>query len=99
MILDTKPLTLAEVKTYLKDVDKEKPIHDYLKSFSELKIQDAEKLMNEVRALNSPKLKESHIVKLADFLPKDLEEVNKVCSDSNLSEEEASAILNITKNY
>ncbi len=91
-----KPLPLAEVKPYLKDTDDTKPIHEYVKKFVELKQDEARIIISAVKALNNPKLKEAHLVKLADFLPRDLEDVNKVCADANLSEEEAKAILSIT---
>ena len=35
-ILGKTPLSIAEVKTHLKSVDEEKPIHQYLKKFSKL---------------------------------------------------------------
>jgi len=98
MINDSKPLSLAEVKEYLKNV--ENPVmHDYLKKFCNIEPKEAEKLASEIRALNNPKVKESHIVKIVDFLPKDAEEVNKIFSDVSLSDEEANSFAEIAKKY
>ena len=61
--------------------------------------EDSEKLIAELRALNNLKLKEEHFIKIADFLPKDIEDVNKILNDVGLSEAEANAILEIVKKY
>lgn len=101
-ILSSQALTLAEAGQYVKESkegETRKPIHDYLKAFSKLKLADAKKLAGEIRALNNPRMKESHIVKVVDFLPRDNEDVNKIFSDASLSEEEINSILQIVKNY
>ena len=59
----------------------------------------ADKLIEEVRALGNPKINEVGLIKIADFLPQDSEELNKLFSEVNLTEEEAGAILNIIRNY
>lgn len=99
IIMSQKQLSIAEVKELAKGVDEKKQTADYLKKFAKLSKSDAHKLMEEVRGLNNIKLKEEDLIKLADFLPQDSEELNKLLSEANLSEEEAAAILNIVKNY
>ncbi len=99
MILSKKPLALGEVTALIPKAEEKKPIHDYLKSFSVLSKADASKLVSELRDLNNPKLKEENFVKLADFLPRDVEDVNKILIEANLTEAEANAILEIVKKY
>ena len=99
MIISKKPLTLGEVAALVPKAEDKRPIDDYLKNFATLSKGDAIKLMEEVRALNNPKLKEENIVKIADFLPKDQEDVNKILIEAGLNETEANAILEITKKY
>ena len=99
MILSKKPLTLAEVNSLVPKGEEKKPIHDYLKKFVQLSKEDAGKLLGDLVALNNPKLKEENLVKLVDFLPRDLEDVNKILNEANLSESEANAILEIVKKY
>ncbi len=99
MILDKKPVSLAEVAEIVKETDEKKPIHIYLKKFSKLSKADATKLRGELKSLNNLKLKEEHIIKLEDFLPKDMEDIGKIINDVSLSEAEANAILEITKKY
>ena len=98
MILEKKPLTLAEVKEIIKDIDN--PVmHDYLKTFAKLSEEKAKKLMHEISALNNHKMKEENIIKIVDFLPQDKEELAVVLNESSLNEEEGNAILEIVKKY
>lgn len=91
-------MSLAEVKHYMKDSENE-VMHTYLKEFCHIEPAEAKKLADEIRALNSPKVRETHIVKILDFLPRDAEEVNKIFADVSLSEEEANAFVEIVKKY
>jgi len=99
MILDQKPITLSEVKSLAKNLDEKSPLAEYLKKFAKLSVADSNKLLGELRALNSIKLREEHFVKIVDFLPQDNEELAKVVSEASLTEEEMQAILSIVKNY
>ena len=99
MIINQKPVSLAEVKGYIKESDDKKVMSDYIKKFNKLTKDKADKLIEEVRALNNPKINEVGLIKIADFLPQDSEELNKLFSEVNLTEEEAGAILNIVRNY
>ena len=98
MILSKKPKTLAEVKDLVKDIDN-KPLNDYFKSFVNLSLDKSDKLKSELSSLNNLKINEEDIVKLVDFIPKDKEEVNKIITETTLSEDETNAILSITTKY
>ena len=98
MIINKRPLTLAEVKSYV-DADENKQMADYLKKFSKLSEDKARALVDEIRSLNNPKIKDGDMVKITDFLPEDLESVNKIFTEVSLTEEEANAILEIVKKY
>ena len=98
MILSKKPVALAEVKDLAKDSEN-KELVEYLKNFTKLTKDKAEKLKEEIRSLSNLKIKEEDIIKIADFLPKDKEEVNKIFIDTTISEDEANAILAITGKY
>jgi DNA-directed RNA polymerase subunit F len=99
MIIKSEPLNLAQVKELTKNTDKDKPIVGYLKKFGKLDSKKAKELSDEVRALDNLKIKETHIVKIVDFLPKDAEDVNKIFVDVSLSEEEINKILEISGKY
>jgi len=94
MILSKKPLTLAEVKEYLKDEEKT-PILDYIKKFGKLSEEKAENIRKNLEKPNNTKIKEDHLVKILDFMPQDKEDINKILFDIGLTEEEEHAILEI----
>jgi DNA-directed RNA polymerase subunit F len=98
MIMDMKPLNLAEVKELVGN-NENKDILDYLKKFGKLKSEDAVKLSKDLRGLDNLKMKDEHIVKIVDFLPKDAEDLNKIFNDISLDEKESNEILEIIKNY
>ncbi len=99
MILNSKPLTLAEAQSYFKKGEEKRPVEDYFKAFTKLSEEDSSKLMNEITALNNPKLREESIVKIVDMVPKDAEDLNKILLDVSLSEVEINSILEIIKKY
>ena len=99
MILNKQPVTMAEAAKIVKTLDEKKPIHSYLKKFCETSEADAKKLKADLVALNNPKFKEEHYIKIIDFLPKDIEDMGKVVNDVSLSEQESNAVLEIIKKY
>ncbi len=99
MILSMKPLTLAEVRARIEHAEEKQPIHDYLKEYCKLSLEKAQELSEAIKAMKSIKIKEEHIVKVVDFLPRDAEEVHKIFSDVSLDESEVNAILDVVKNY
>ncbi|MGV8151793.1 MAG: hypothetical protein ACP5OG_01825 [Candidatus Nanoarchaeia archaeon] len=101
MILERKALDLAELESTLKDVaesDKKTEIEAYLKKFLKTKPESAKKITQELEALDMLKLKKEHIIKIIDLLPEDASDLNKIFSDTSLSEDETNKILEIVKN-
>ena len=90
---------MAEVGKIVKDVEGKENIQQYVKRFAGLDFEKVEKLMGEIRSLNNLKIKEENIVKIADFLPRKNEELNKIITEVNLTEEENKAILEVVKKY
>ncbi|PIN90913.1 hypothetical protein COU60_01055 [Candidatus Pacearchaeota archaeon CG10_big_fil_rev_8_21_14_0_10_34_76] len=99
MILDMKPVSLAEVKEIIKNMDEKKSLEDYLKKFNKLSNEKADKLKESVKGLDNPKIREDDFIKLADFVPKTSEDINKIFNDVSLNEEEINALLEILKEY
>lgn len=98
MIINKTPVSLAEVADYIKNV--ENPImEEYIKSFSKFSKADALKCMEEIKAMNNPKIKEENLVKIVDVVPKDAEDLNKIFLDVMLTDEETNSILEIVKKY
>lgn len=98
-ILNKTPLCLAEVKEHIKNLEEKKTMEAYIKRFGNLTKDKADKLKEELIALNNPKINAEYTVKIIDFLPKDAEDLNKIMVDANLSEEESKSILDVVKKY
>ncbi len=98
MILSKKPLSIVEVNDYMKDKEANEVVIEYLKRFGKMSKDKTNKIKEALTTLNNPKIKEEHIIRVIDFLPKDQEDINKIFLDASLNEEEARAILEIVKN-
>lgn len=99
MILEMKPLHLADVKELAGDLEEKKDLKDYLKKFGNLTKEKADALKDELVALDNLKIKEEYLIKVIDFLPKDVESLNKIFTEVSLNENEAQEILEIVKKY
>ena len=101
MILESKPITMAESKEILKDYDTEKAKASIImiKKFSKLTSEEAKKIFSEIKKLNLEKLKDEDIVKIIDFLPEDPESLRKIFAGSDITfdQDEISKILNAAK--
>ncbi|MEA3248523.1 MAG: hypothetical protein U9Q73_02340 [Nanoarchaeota archaeon] len=98
-IKEETPITMAEVISLVGDSDKGKTIKKFIKNFNKMPVEKAIELKEELKALNSMRLKEMHIVKIVDFMPKDASELNKIIVDVSLDEEETNKILEVLKKY
>lgn len=98
-IKEEKPLTMAEVAELVKNSESSKGIREFIKKFDIIKIEDAIKMKEEVKNLNLIKLKDAHIVKIVDFMPIDISEINKILPETSLDGEEMEKILNVVKKY
>jgi len=97
-----EPQTLAKVAGLIEkteETEKIKQLKNYLKKFVKIKEKEAEKLKQELEALDLIKLREEHIVKIIDILPEDLSDLNKIFNDTSLDEEEANKILEVVRKY
>jgi len=85
-LINEKPIPMYELKEELEKIKKRdeeleenaKASEEYLKKFLKIKKQEAEKLKQELEKLNIPRLKEQHIAKIIDLLPKTPEDVKLV---------------------
>lgn len=99
MILELRPVTMAEAKEIVVPAEENKTLVEYFDKFTKLEKSKAMKLKEEIEGLKNIKLKKEHVVKIVDFMPRDNEDVHKIVNDVSLSEEEVAAILNVVKNY
>ena len=96
MIIDKTALTLSEVKDFVKDLEEKKDLKDYLKKFESQK-KNGSGIIDKLKALDNIKIKEDHMIKIVDFMPRDSEDLNKIFTDVSLDEKESNEILEIVK--
>lgn len=99
MILKMTPVHLADVQELSGDLESRPELRDYLKEFSKLDKKKADSLVESLRGLNNMKLRDDSIMKIVDLLPKDIDGLNKIFTDTSLDEKEINAILEILKEY
>lgn len=99
VVKEETPITMAEVVSLVGDSDKAEEIKKFIKNFNGLSAEKALKMKGELRDLNLIKLKESSLVKIIDFLPRDASEINKILNDISLDTEETSKILEVVGKY
>ena len=79
-IIEETPLSMAELKEEIKKAkerDKERgasirvtKVEDYLNNFDVISLSKEKKLKTELEKLEVPRLKEEHVVKIIDLMPK-----------------------------
>ncbi len=100
MIIKQEPLTLIETKKLLEKADKDNPkvkkTLEYLKKFAKKLESDLTKKLN---SLKITKLKQKHIIKIADIMPETAAELRSILSgEVNLDANEIEKILEVIKN-
>lgn len=106
-VLNETPISAGELKEKLEGIKKrDKEIGnkamktmEYLATFVKIKKKEAEELKKKVLALNIPRLRDRHIVKILDIMPEDLEGLKLLFSGENITikQEDLTKILEVIK--
>jgi DNA-directed RNA polymerase subunit F len=99
VIKEERPITLAEVYDSVGDNEKAEGVKKFLKTFIKIDGSKVKELKEELTSLDLIKLKDSHIVKIIDFMPEDTSELNKILVEVSLDEEEINKVLDVVKKY
>ncbi len=99
MIHEKTPVTMAEVKSIVDEMENKDDLKMYLKTFTKLSKDKALKLVEEINEMGNIKIKPDNAVKIADFMPSTIEDVRKIFVDTSLTDEEANAIINVVAKY
>ena len=99
VVKETRPITMAEVSSVVGDSDKANLIKDFIKNFGTISLEKSKELSEELKKLDLIRLKDSHIVKIVDFMPGDASELNKIISEVSFEQEEITKILDVVKKY
>ena len=81
------------------DLESKPELRDYLKEFMKLEKDKADVLLEGLKSIGNPRIKEESIIKIIDLLPKDPESVSKIFNDISLDEKEVNEILAVVKEY
>lgn len=107
-VIEKKPLTLIEVEKTISRLGKkselpsiQQKIHTFAKRFSKIKEADAQKLADELRALQIPMFSEEYIAAVIDIMPRDLAELKSIFAGAKItfSSESFKKILDIILKY
>ena len=98
-VKEERPITMAEVVSLAGDSEKAEEIKKFIKKFNKMDVKKAVEFVGELKALDLIKLKDEHIVKIVDFVPKDASELNKVIIEVSLDSDEVAKILEVTGKY
>jgi len=98
-VTEERPITMAEVVSLAGDSEKAEEIKKFIKKFNKMDVKKAIGMKDELKALDLIKLKDEHIVKIVDFVPKDASELNKVIIEVSLDSDEVAKILEVTGKY
>lgn len=100
MIRKSEPLSMPEILEYLdKKEEKEMELIGFVKKFTDLNAKEAKEMKKKIQDLDLMKIREEHVVKIIDTMPKNLEDLNKILSGTSLDEEETKKILEIVKEF
>ncbi len=104
-----KPMTLAEVKEEIARIKvrdgelgfRAAKAEEYLNAFVKLSAEDAAKLSTEITKLEVPRLSQEHVVKIANLLPKTVDELKVVLQGYaiTLSKENMQKIVDVVVKY
>jgi len=106
-VVEETPISAIDLKARLEKIkkrDKElgkksTKTMEYLNTFVTSKPKDAEDLKKKIINLNIPRLKDRHIVKILDIMPKDLESLKVLFSGENITikQEDLGKIFEVIK--
>jgi DNA-directed RNA polymerase subunit F len=97
VVTEERPLMISEVHKLIKDSDKEEEIKTFLSKFGKIGLEKDLGLKKRLEELDILKLKDRHIVKIVDFKPDSIIELNKIVSDISLDSEESNNVLNVIR--
>ncbi len=106
-VMHETPITMAELKVYLEKAKKEKKelnfrenkVLEYLNMFAEVSEKDVQEIKKQLESLGIVRLKDRHVIKIIDLMPKDEESLKVILSGENttLKAEDLTKIVEVIK--
>ncbi|MFH1456193.1 MAG: hypothetical protein ABIF40_04560 [archaeon] len=108
-IIEDNPISLVEMQKKLKAIEKRdgqlgfraEKTKEYLNHFVRLKLKEVQELKTKMKELEIPRLKDRHIVKIADILPEDIDSLKSLLSGETVTvkDEDLKKIIDIVTKY
>ena len=108
-ILSEKTISMVELKNELEKIEeKDKELNfranktkDYLNNFVILDSKQKQELDKKINALKIPRLKEEHIIKIIDLIPKTVEEIKSILQGYTvtITNDNLKKIAEVIKNF
>tara|TARA_Y100000310_G_scaffold213058_1_gene213956 strand:- start:49 stop:399 length:351 start_codon:yes stop_codon:yes gene_type:complete len=108
-LIEENPITLVDLKVALEKIEKrDKELNyrsnkskEYIHNFVDLSEDKKESLQKKLIGLDMVRLKEAHIIKIIDFLPKDVEELKVILQayPVNMPKKDMESIIAIVKEF
>ncbi len=108
-LIEEKPVTLVDLKTDLEKIEKrDKELNyrsnktqEYINHFVTLTKEKKEELQKKLIDLDMVRLKEAHIIKIIDFLPKDVDELKVILQayPVNMPKKDMDSIIALVKDF
>ena len=92
-IIEETPIGLSEIKLELAKIKKRDEelctrssrMEDYLNQFNNLSKEEYEKLVDELKKLDIPRLRNIHIIKIADIIPETIDDIKIILQGYTLT--------------
>lgn len=104
-LISETPITMVELKEKLAEIKKRdgelnfraNKSKEHLDNFATLSTAEVEKLKKKLNDLNVPRLRDRHIVKMIDIMPKDMDSLRALITGENitLKQEDLTKILTV----
>ncbi len=108
-IMNEDPLSMTDLQGELKKIEKrdEEPsfrvtkVQEYLGQFLQLKNKEHEELVKKIAALEIPRLREQHIIKIVDIMPATADDIKLVLQGYpiSISNDNLKKIAGVVKEY
>ena len=103
-ILSKKPATLAEVKELFKGKKdltyEQRMVYEHAKTFAKVKLEDVQKIFEDLKALGMRKLTDELIVTIINIMPETEDELRSVVAyHDSFKPAELKQILEVLKKY
>lgn len=106
-VIKEQPLLMSEVEESLDKIKKKERlpiqeiVYDFARKFEKLNTEKSKKLIDEIKALEIPRVTEFHIYQIVNLMPKNLGELRSIFAGTKttITPENMKSMLELIKKY